>query len=1522
NRDKPFLVDSVMNALLEAEAEVTLLLHPVFEVSRSDSGDVVSVTATNIGADATANPGSERESVIIVGVSNMTPDQADRIIRELQATITDVTAAVRDWRDMLNRFETAVAALEATSTAAEPDRKAEAVAFAKWLLDGQFVFLGLREYRLIGDAETGELEAVPGGSLGVLQDPHVQVLRRGTEMVALTPEIRSFYFGPQPIFVTKSNVISRVHRSVHMDYIGLKTYEADGRLKGEMRLVGLFTSKAYTMPPAEIPLLRRKAALVTAQSGYVAGSHDAKALVNVLDTFPRDELFQIPVDLLSHWAPQIVDLETRPRTRVFARLDRFNRFVSALVYLSRERFSTVTRERIGDILAERFGGSVVMFQPYFTDGRLVRVHFIIGRFEGRQPNDVDFNRLQDDIADVARSWRDRLANAIALKSDTADSADGMAGISTRYCSAFPSSYTESHTVDRGLIDAQRIDALAELEPVDVRLYREDQGPLADATSLEIQSKGSLGAVIYSLHGPIPLSERVPAFEDMGFRVIDERSHQVRPPGRLVELHDMRIEPNGLAADQLSNDGLARIEAGYRAIQAGHAESDNFNALMATAGLDWRQAAILRAYGLYLRQTGIPLGPRYMATTLAGFPDIASHLAQLFDVRFNPDFSGTAEDRAQREAAIVSEVEAALADVPSLDQDRIIRAYLNLITATVRTNVYQTSADGSPAPTIAFKFDADKVAAIPAPKPYREIWVYSPRVEGVHLRFAPIARGGLRWSDRAQDFRTEVLGLAKAQQVKNTVIVPEGAKGGFFPKKLPVGGNREAFIAEGVNAYRTFIGAMIDITDNIVDGALVPPDRVVRHDGDDPYLVVAADKGTATFSDYANTLSLEKGHWLGDAFASGGSAGYDHKKMGITARGAWECVKRHFREMDHDIQTVPFSAIGVGDMSGDVFGNGMLLSPVTRLIAAFDHRDIFIDPDPDTAASFAERKRLFDLGRSSWQDYNTSHISTGGGVFSRAAKSISVSPEIQSALGITSSEMTPNALMKAILQAPVDLLWFGGIGTYVRAPDESDLDVGDRANDPIRITSDDLRVRVIGEGANLGVTQASRVAFGLRGGRLNTDFIDNSAGVNSSDLEVNIKIACKGAIDAGALAADDRNALLERMTDDVAASCLRNNEQQALAISLVERDGLPRLCYLQRFMRALEQGGVLNRELEGLPSDQEIAERVAIGQGLVRSEIAVLLSYAKIALSANLMNSQLAEDKALEPLLFDYFPNEMSENLPDAIQSHQLRKEILVTRITNSIINRGGPSLIVRLADETGRTVGEIAKSIMATRDIFALPDLWAQIETLGFDVSGRTQLNLLAATQAHLIDQTTASLRSGEVADLNQMIATDKPTVDLVRSGLTAGLATESQIADLTRAIDGLMTDGVPETLARAVCELPLVRYGPLIRRLSSATGADAETAATAVFGIVDAFHILSLGRAAEAAAITDYYDRLAMSSAFAAIEKAVFDAARSRILKSTNADTRIARAADDLCDMATAGGISVSRLTVVASQVRDLMQA
>ena len=1512
NDDMPFLVDSILGELQARGLGVLALLHPIFKTERDAAGRLRKIMGP---ADEDWNDGHQ-ESYIAVLLNPVPAALGKEIAAAIGTILNEVRVAVSDWGKMRQRLGAAIAELETVGQPIAADLRAEALAFVRWLLEDNFTFLGMRDFELTGDPETGALVPLKGSGLGVLRDAALEVLRRGSELIAMTPEIRRFFFAPAPLIITKANVVSRVHRRAYMDYIGIKTYQRDGALKGELRLIGLFTSQAYVRLPSEIPFLRLKVAKVLAGSGYPAASHAGKALTNILNTFPRDELFQIGVERLQDWSEGMLDLETRPRVRVFARVDRFDRFVSLIIYVPRDRYNTSVRARIGALLAEAYQGRVTAFYPYFPEGPLVRVQFIIGRQRGATPN-VDPAWLEAEIGRTIRTWQDRLAQVIGGLGPRGEA------LLAKYGSAFPAGYAEGFSPERALEDIERIERLRPERPMAVDFYRLPAAP-----------PGRLHAAVYRFGEPIALSERVPVLENLGFRAIDERSYHLTPrfaAGAVdVTLHDMVLERADGGDIELTGHA-SRLEGCFLAVFRGEADNDGFNRLILAAGADWREVALIRAYCAYLRQLESPFGLRYLADTLTRHAGLTRDLIELFHVRFDPARPLSLPQREASAEPIRQRLEGALANVPSLDEDRILRQVLNLVSATMRTNFYQADAEGRRSEVVSFKFDSASVEASPRPRPFREVWVYSPRVEGIHLRFAPIARGGIRWSDRAQDFRTEVLGLVRAQRVKNAVIVPSGAKGGFLPKQLPRSANRDEVQKEGIAAYRVFISALLDITDNLKDGRSVPPRQVVRYDGDDPYLVVAADKGTATFSDIANEISLTHDFWLGDAFASGGSDGYDHKAMGITARGAWTCVERHFREMDIDITRQAFRVIGVGDMSGDVFGNGMLLSPATRLVGAFDHRDIFIDPEPDPAVSLAERKRLFALPRSSWQDYDKSKISRGGGVFSRSAKSIALSPEIAALIGLSGAKLTPNDLMHALLKSKTDLLWFGGIGTYVRASGESDADVGDRANDAIRVSAADLGAKVVGEGANLGMTQRARIEFAQRGGRLNTDFIDNSAGVNTSDQEVNIKIALGPASRSGRLSASQRKLLLASMTEAVASRSLANNYQQSLALSLAERSSHGELPDYALLLHALEERGLFERGLEGLPSDKELEERGRAGRGLTRPELAVLLSYAKIALEHDLIGSNVPDEPLLSSWLDAYFPDELRQRFPEGIAGHSLRREIIATALTNAVLNRGGPALAVRLADETRRATPDVALAFLAVREVFELPALWRGLDALDGKLSGATQIALYQRTRDLINKATLFMLRhAGSDGTLADLIARQSQTLATLKSVLPTVLPPRLA-KGMADAASRLIALSVPEDLASAIAGLDVSEHSLAIDAVAQATASPVAEAARVFLGLGDRLRISELASKAGRIVTPDYYDRLAVAQALNQLGKSQADLAQAAIRAGGAAaieawlsqqGPRLARVIANLEAIANEGTLTLSRLLVAAGQLQDVAGA
>src|SRR6478609_7872571 len=1515
NDNMPFLFDSTMAELAEQGIEVTLVAHPIIAVERDEPGKLLGFYGETLAEGAKG----ERESLIHLQIARLDAD-ADRqkLIEGLSKTLNDVRACVADWQAMRARVEHAIKSFNTNPPPLPIDEIAEATQFLQWLCADNFTFLGLREYRFSSDTDASD-EISAGQGLGILCDPDVKVLRRGTEMVVMTPEIREFMREPTVLIVIKANVNSRVHRRVRMDYVGIKLYTPDGRLEGELRLVGLFTSGAYTRSARQIPYVRHKVAQVLERAGFDPASHSGKAVQHILEEYPRDELFQVDAETLYNFVMEVLTLYERPRVRVLARADKFDRFVSILVFIPREKYDTGVRTRVGTFLAQVYKGRLSASYASFPEGSLARVHYIIGRYEGETPV-IARDRLESEISAIAATWGDKLKAALAT------STDGMRArmLANRYARAFAGGYTEAFGTSQATADIATIERLTPARPVAISVYRIEGEDDPTRFGLKVFSRGA----------PLSLSYRVPVIENHGMRVVNERTYQIVPSATPapapVWLHDMTIEANDGEPIVIDTEFNHRLEASMMAVMGDRAESDGYNALILRTALGWREISAIRALSRYLRQIRAPFGQGYMWETLRKNTAITTSIVALFQARFDPNLVATGAERSARETAILAEIEEQLKSVASLDEDRILRLFINLVQATIRTNLWQIGQDGHPRPVISFKFEARKIEDLPAPRPLYEIFVYSPRVEGIHLRFGKVARGGLRWSDRPQDFRTEILGLVKAQQVKNAVIVPVGAKGGFVPKRLPPPSDRDAWIAEGTETYRIFIRSLLELTDNLDGDTIVPPDNTVRHDGDDPYLVIAADKGTATFSDIANAISAEKGHWLGDAFASGGSQGYDHKKMGITARGAWEAVKRHFRELGTDIQTVPFTAAGVGDMSGDVFGNGMLLSPVTRLVAAFDHRDIFIDPLPDPAISFAERLRMFNLPRSSWQDYNKSLISQGGGVFSRSLKAIPLALDVRALLDLDKPQATPFEVMTAILKARVDLLWFGGIGTYIRASGESDDHVGDRANDPIRVTGADVRARVIGEGANLGLTQRGRVEAAQKGIKLNTDAIDNSAGVNTSDVEVNLKIALATPMRDGRISREGRNALLAAMTDEVAALVLRNNYLQPLAISLAERRGLEDLGFEQRLMQTLETAGELDRAVEFLPDDMEIAERRRRSQALTRPELAVLLAYAKLALHHELLQSNVPDDPYLGRELGRYFPKAVTEQFPDAVEHHRLRRDIIATQLANSMINRGGPSLLVRIADQTGASSASVAAAFAAVRDSYGMTALNGEIDALDNKIDGQLQLGLYASVQDLLHSRMVWCVRNVDFsAGLDAVISRFGPCIREIAAGLDDALPQDMQAGRSKRRQD-LSDGGVPAELAGELADLDILVSAPDIVTVAERTNRAIGDAAATFFAAEANFGLDRIMAAASGVPANDFFERLAIDRAFdqiaAAERRLVADMlatgqsgqqAAENWLAAHPKATRIRRSVDEIAT----GGLTLAKLTVAANLLGDLVK-
>jgi len=1513
NDDMPFLVDSVTAVLARRGLTVHQIVHPVLDVERDAKG----VRKRVFEHSATAKQKHQRESIMHLEID----EQSDvkvlaEIEHELKSSLDDVRMAVDDWRTILNRVDSIIKNLTNNPPPLENAEIMEARALLQWMSDNHFTFLGFREFEF-GAANKGKKDSwdiVKDSGLGILRDPKRRIMTGSREM---SPEVKDFLRRKELIIVTKANVRSTVHRAVHLDYVGVKKFNKKGEVVGEYRFTGLFTSAAYNRIPRDIPYLRRKVAQTLEMADLAKNSHDEKALAHILETYPRDELFQISVEDLFETSSKILLLQERPRISALLRRDRFQRFVSALVYVPREKFNTDIRKKFGEILAEAHNGSLSSHYALVGDDALARIHYIIA-LKGKDKPIIDEADLDRHLVAAAREWPDDLYDALL---DKWGEEKGLR-LKARYGTAFPVGYQERFNAELALYDIDKTEIVCETGgELGLNLYRWIEDP-----------ENKVRFKVYSPGEPLTLSDCLPMMENMGLKVLSENPYFISSPDlkQPIWIHDFDlVEPGGTSLDL--HDLKAKFEETFHRVWTGRMENDSFNRLVMRAGLDWSSVVVLRAYAKYLRQAGITFSQSYMANTLSENPIICRRLIELFNVRFDPVFAG---DRVAAVARIVEEIWQDLDQVASLDDDRILRRFVNLILNTLRTNAFQKAKDGAEKPYFSVKLDSQKLDDLPLPRPHVEIFVYSPRVEGVHLRGGKVARGGLRWSDRREDFRTEVLGLMKAQMVKNTVIVPVGSKGGFYPKRLPTSGTREEFQAEGIACYKIFISGLLDITDNYVGGDVVPPADVVRHDADDPYLVVAADKGTATFSDIANDVAISYGFWLGDAFASGGAAGYDHKKMAITARGAWESVKRHFREMDHDIQSKAFTVAGIGDMSGDVFGNGMLLSKHIRLVAAFDHRNIFIDPSPDAAKGFKERERIFKLPRSSWEDYNTKLISKGGGIFDRKAKSITLSDEIKKLLDIKAAEVTPNDLMTAILKSRVDLLWFGGIGTYIKAASESNSDAGDRANDGIRINGNDVRAKVIGEGGNLGTTQLGRIECALNGGRLNTDAIDNSAGVDCSDHEVNIKILLRAVLDDGEMTGKQRDRLLVEMTDDVADHVLQDNYLQTQALTTADRQAHINFEENVRFMRDLEKKGRLNRAVEFLPDDEQLADRQAAGRGLTRPEMSVLLAYAKMTLYEDVLGTKLPDDAFYNTWLAEYFPPQLREKHASCVENHRLRREIITTIIVNQLVNRAGPTFVLQMMEEQGCEPQEVARAFALVCDVFDLNTLWDGIENLDNKVPSDIQGRMIDVTQKLARRATLWCLRRLS-SDVD--IASEAKVLAAEMRKLEKGL--EGLLSDEGRKVFGDRTDqlaaaGVPKAFARRVASLGPLRSSLDMLEVGTASSRPITEVGEVYFAVGAELQLDWLRAAAENIEVESNWDRLAVTAIIddlygqqRALTNSVFAHSNGHAGReafdhwSKRHQTPIKRSSDLMKEFKSMGGLDIAKLAFANRQFRSLIK-
>ncbi|ROS04999.1 glutamate dehydrogenase [Sinobacterium caligoides] len=1301
SRDMPFLLDSVRLELNRRNIVIHTIHSFVINAHRDDDEQLLGLVSPD------SEEKGRKEALLYLEIAKHSDViEIAALVETIKEILGEVECVVDDWPTMTTHIEAVAEQLDSQIAGASSSDQKEVQLFLKWMASNHFTFLGYEELAVNYEGGKVLVEQVKDSALGLTK------LRGSMGSYELYNELTSSAVSPSCLegilTFSKSSVRSRVHRLVYPDYVGLKRFDEEGRVIGEYRFLGLYTSNVYTISPRQIPVIRRKTAAVLARSGLDVKSHDGRELLRVLETYPRDELFQSRTEELYHTAIQINHIQERRIVRLFMRRDKFGKFVTAMVYTPRDIYNTNLRERIEKTICDALNAQESEFTTYFSESILARTHIVFR--VGTDALDFDVKKLEHDLMRVTKEWTEQLREVLI---DEFGEERGTA-IAGEYANAFPLGYQEDFSVRTAIADIRKVQSLKKIGDIEMSFYRVME-----------ERDNMLRFRLVNFHEPLALSDMLPIMENLGLRVVSERPYGItRRDGEKVWIHDFSLIYS--LSDSLDVDSVKeKFQEAFFSIWQNRAESDSFNKLLLGTMLSWRDIALLRAYARYMKQVAFSFSESYIADTLCSHLDITRDIVRLFKVSFDPGLRLSSEQRATKQDIVTRRIIAALDDVHSLSEDRVIRHYLDLIQATLRTNYFQLDANESLKSYFSFKFNTQAIPEVPEPRPEFEIFVYSPRVEGVHLRGGKVARGGLRWSDRYEDFRTEVLGLVKAQQVKNAVIVPVGAKGGFVAKNLPLNGSREDMQAEGIACYRIFIQGLLDITDNIVDGSVVPPKKTIRKDEDDVYLVVAADKGTATFSDIANDIAKSYNFWLGDAFASGGSIGYDHKKMGITARGAWVSVQRHFREMGIDVQSTEFTAIGIGDMAGDVFGNGMLLSEHILLKAAFNHQHIFIDPNPVAATSFAERKRLFDMPRSSWADYDESLISEGGGVFSRQAKFVRISEQIKAVFGIHQDRLTPNELLTILLKAEVDLIWNGGIGTYAKASTESHADVGDKANDVLRVDGRDLRCKVIGEGGNLGFTQLARVEYGLKGGRSNTDFIDNAGGVDCSDHEVNIKILLNSIVANGDMTEKQRVQLLEEMTESIAESVLQNNYRQVQALSLAERQVLQRSAEYSRYINQLEAEGQVDRQLEFLPDDELQMERLAQGKGLTRPELSVLISYSKSILKAELATSNIPDDPYLAGSIESAFPARLLEQYRDNMYNHSLRKEIIATQVANDVVNTMGITFVHKLVQSTAADSCDVARAYMTAKAIFRLDEVREQIEALDHQVDADVQMQML-----------------------------------------------------------------------------------------------------------------------------------------------------------------------------------------------------
>ena len=1434
--DMPFIVDSLRQGMNRIGLTIKRVNNAVIFAKRN------AATGNLIDLSVVARSGYHAEALCCVRCLPVEHRRYAEIRQEVEETLQHVSAAVADFPEMVRRAIAITERLQTDLSALPvvPEEAAESLEFILWLVENHFIFLGYEAYR-IRNSKAGRVVELQDDSLlgvsrfktGLKKRARFDDLPAGTGELILKKRILSF---------AKSSVRSRVHRPAYFDYVLIKEFDKQGKVAVEHRFSGLYTSAVYYRAALEIPLVRKKVNRVLTHSGFAPNGHSIKDLLQVINVYPRDELFQISHKQLAATAIEIAQIQETRTTKLFIRRDEYGKFFSCLVYIPRDSFNTSVRLRIQAFLAERLQAVEVDFNTYLSDSILVRMHFIL-----RAPliHTVKYKlaELEKELSELVKPWEEHFFDALQARYTEQKAMEVYAV----YGSCFSQSYKESYTAETAAADIECI------------------GKVIDSEDLALQLSGctsSAGAElcfkIFSYRQQLFLSDVDPILENLGLNIISEKTFVLQPGTEYpVWLHEFSLYRK-FGEGEFSDTLRHYFEDAFRAIWRRRINDDSYNALVVAAGVSWRDAALLRAFAAYLKQIQFGYGLRYMAETLARHQQISHLLIDYFHVLFDP---AREKGRAKRARSLRETVVTAIDAVVNLSEDSVLRGFLNVIDGTLRTNYFQPDREGVLKDYFSFKFDPQRIDGVPLPKPKFEIFVFSRQVEGVHLRGGNVARGGLRWSDRTEDYRTEVLGLVKAQQVKNSVIVPVGAKGGFVVKEPVPMSQREQYLAQGVRCYQTFVSGLLDLTDNLQGDVVVPPRDVVRRDTDDPYLVVAADKGTATFSDIANKLAAEYGFWLGDGFASGGSNGYDHKQMGITAKGAWVSVQRHFRELGINVQEQDFTVVGIGDMSGDVFGNGMLLSAHIQLVAAFNHLHIFVDPNPDAARSFNERQRLFKLPRSNWSDYDAALISRGGGVFERTAKSVRMTAEIKARFGITADSLTPNEFIRQLLCSEVDLLWNGGIGTYVKAESESHADVGDKNNDAFRVNGNELRCKVIGEGGNLGMTQLARIEYGKRGGISLTDFIDNSAGVDCSDHEVNIKIVLNKLHVNGKLSSARRNSLLESMTDEVAALALDNNYNQVQAIGIAKAQMELRNREYAELINYLERHAGLNRKLENLPSRDALEERYAKGDYLTRPEIAILTSYMKMFLKIQLVSASYLQDDFLHSYLYSAFPDSLQKRYASELRAHPLRREIIATQLANAVVNLLGPSFVYRMADSTGTSPAEVVKTAIIVKEIFQIQHYWEAIEALDFRIAAEVQIEMMSRLIRLIRRSTRWLLRSQQARlDFFSGIDTYQKKIEATRDMLLGKLPPD-YLAMYDEKRVYLRTNKVPEALAQGIVECEFLFPAISFIEISNYTGEKLDRVVDTFYAIGEELQLNWLGKMINQTAVGSYWQALARES-------------------------------------------------------------